>query len=185
MAEIVCPTLEHVLNAEQCGENMAGLGQTIFVGLKDDLSEPMAATDNVYSTPKFKSGKGLYKFECADETQSIMGSSLGYRRGFKQTFEFAIDSVNKIVAKTSRALNNLDIFFICPDGEEFQIMYDPYRKCKAESDGIQTNTGKAASDDRRTTCTFSLQPMKYANYFVEIEDIEKLVEGYTAPSTGG
>ena len=183
MAEIICPTLEHVLNAEQCGENLAGLGQVVYVGLKDDLASPMTATENVYSTPVFKAGKGLYKFDCADETQGIMGGSLGYRKGFKQTFEFALDSVNRVLAKTSRALNNLDIFFIIPDGEDFQIMYDPYRKCKADTDGIQSNTGKAAADERRTNCTFTLQPMKYMNYFVEISDIEKLVEGYKAPAT--
>ena len=177
--KIECPTLEHVLNADQCGENLAGLGQVVYVALKDDLASPMVATDNVYSAPTFKSGKGFYKFDCADETQGITGGSLGYRKGFKQTFEFAIDSVNRIVAKTSRALNNLDVFFVIPDGEEFQIMYDPYRKCKAESDGIQSNTGKAAADERRTTCTFSLQPMKYANYYVEIDDIEALLEGAT------
>ena len=177
---INCPTLEHVLNADQCGENLAGLGQVVYAALKEDLLEPMTATDNVYTAPKFKPGKGFYKFDCADETQGIMGGSLGYRKGFKQTFEFSIDSVNRIVAKTSRALNNLDVFFVIPDGEEFQIMYDPYRKCKADTDGIQSNTGKAAADERRTNCTFTLQPMKYANYYVEIDDIEKLVEGYEA-----
>lgn len=180
MAEVTCPTLEHILNAEQCFENLAGLGQVVYVGNKSDLAAPMTLTDNVYSAPTFKSGKGLFQIDCADETQGIMGGSLGYRKGFKQTFEFAIDAVNKIIGKTGRALNNLDLFFIIPDGEDFQIMYDPYRKCRADTDGIQTNTGKAASDERRTTCTFTLQPMKFANYYVEIEDINKLLEGYTA-----
>lgn len=180
MAENTCPTLEHVLNAEQCFENLAGLGQTVYVGLKADLASPMTATDNVYSTPVFKAGRGLYQFDCADETQGIIGGSLGYRRGYKQTFEFAIDAVNNIIGKTARALNNLDLFFIIPDGDQFQIMYDPYRKCRADADGIQSNTGKAAADERRTTCTFTLQPVKYMNFFVEIEDINKLLEGYTA-----
>ena len=101
MAEIICPTLEHVLNAEQCGENLAGLGQVVYVGLKDDLASPMTATENVYSTPVFKAGKGLYKFDCADETQGIMGGSLGYRKGFKQTFEFAFDSVTSNPSRSS------------------------------------------------------------------------------------
>ena len=178
--KIECPTLEHVLNADQCGENLAGLGQVVYVALKDDLASPMVATDNVYSAPTFKSGKGLFKIECADETQGITGGSLGYRKGFKQTLEFAIDAVNKIIAKTGRALNNLDLFFIVPDGEEFQIMYDPNRKCKADADGIQSNTGKAASDERQTTCSFTLSPVKYPNYFVTIEDIEALLEGAEA-----
>lgn len=180
MAEVTCPTLEHILNAGQCNENLAGLGEVVYVGVKADLAAPLTATDNVYSEPSFKAGKGLFKIECADETQGITGGSLGYRKGFKQTLEFAIDAVNKIIAKTGRALNNLDLFFIVPDGEEFQIMYDPNRKCKADADGIQSNTGKAAADERQTTCTFTLQPVKYSNFYVEITDINKLLEGYEA-----
>lgn len=180
MAEVKCPTLEHILNADQCNENLAGLGEVVYVGVKADLAAPLTATDNVYSEPSFKAGKGLFKIECADETQGITGGSLGYRKGFKQTLEFAIDAVNKIIAKTGRALNNLDLFFIVPDGEEFQIMYDPNRKCKADADGIQSNTGKAAADERQTTCTFTLQPVKYSNFYVEITDINKLLEGYEA-----
>lgn len=179
MAEVTCPTLEHILNADQCNENLAGLGEVVYVGVKGDLASPLVATDNEYSEPTFKAGKGLFKIECADETQGIIGSSLGQRKGFKQTLDFAIDAVNKIIAKTGRALNNLDLFFIVPDGEQFQIMYDPYRKCKADADGIQTNTGKAAADERQTTCSFSLQPVKYSNYYVTITDIEKLLEGAT------
>lgn len=179
MPDITCPTLDHILNEDQCNENLAGLGQVVYVGVKSDLSAPMTATDNVYSKPTFKAGKGLFKIECADETQGITGGSLGYRKGFKQTLEFAIDAVNKIIAKTGRALNNLDLFFIVPDGEDYQIMYDKNRKCKADTDGIQTNTGKAAADARQTTCTFTLQPVMFSNYYVTIEDIDTLLEGAT------
>lgn len=182
MAQDTCPTLDHILNADQCNENLAGLGEVVYVGVKAELAAPLVATDNVYSKPSFQSGFGLFKIECADETQGIIGASLGYRKGFKQTLDFAIDAVNKIIAKTGRALNNLDLFFIVPDGDEFQIMYDPNRKCKADADGIQSNTGKAAADERQTTCSFTLQPVKYPNYYVEIDDIEKLLEGYVAPS---
>lgn len=180
MVEVTCPTLEHILNADQCNENLAGLGEVVYAGVKSDLSAPLTATDNTYSEPAFKTGKGLFKIECADETQGITGGSLGYRKGFKQTLGFAIDAVNQIIAKTGRALNNLDLFFIVPDGDTYQIMYDPNRKCKADADGIQSNTGKAAADERQTTCTFTLQPVKYPNYFVSISDIEKLLEGYAA-----
>lgn len=179
---VTCPTLEHILNADQCNENLAGLGEVVYVGVKGDLAAPLTATENVYtlSADAFKSGKGLFKIECADETQGITGGSLGYRKGFKQTLEFAIDAVNKIIAKTGRALNNLDLFFIVPDGEEFQIMYDPNRKCKADADGIQSNTGKAAADERQTTCSFTLSPVKYPNYYVTIENIEELLDGAEA-----
>ena len=184
---VTCPTLDDILNGEMCTENLAGLGEVVFVGIKSELDKPMVATKNVYSAPTFKSGCGLYKFECADETQGITGGSLGYRKGFKLTFEFAIDAVNKLVAETGRALNNLDLFFIVPDGSEFQIMYDPNRKCKADTDGIQTNTGKAAADERQTTCSFTLQPVSYPNLYVELTDadIAKLMHDYKAPVEPG
>jgi len=179
MAEIVCPSLEHVLAAEQCTENFAGLGEVVYVGRKSDLAAPMTLTDGVYSTPTFKAGKGLYKIECAEETQGIIGSSLSTGKGYKQTLEFVIDAVNKQTAKVSRALNTLkDLFFIVPDNEDYQILYDPVRKCKVDTDGIQSNTGKAAADERQTTCSYILQPVRYQNTYVEIEDIEKMLYDY-------
>lgn len=179
---VTCPTLEHILNSEQCFENLAGIGEVVYVGVKGDLSAPMTLTGCVYSTPTFKTGKGLFQIDCKEESNKIDGSSLGYRKGYKQTITFIIDAVNKIISKTGRALNNLDLFFIVPDGDGWQIMYDPYRKCKADADGIQTTTGAAAADERTTTCTFTLQPVNFPNFFVDITDIKTLLEGYTAES---
>lgn len=185
MAEVVaCPTLDHVLKSNDCLENFAGLGSVAYFGLKSDLAEPLVLTDNVYSEPKFKAGKGLFKIECKDETNKIEGSSLGYRKGFKQTGTSILESVNKAIAKLGRGLNNLDLFVIMPDDEEFQIMYDKTRKIKFDADGIKTETGAAASDERQTTLTFSLQPVKYPNMYVTITDIDKLLEGYTPPVAG-
>lgn len=182
MAEVVCPTIDHILNENECTENLAGLSEVVYVGIKSDLSKPLTLTDNVYSGLTFKAGKGLYKFECAEETQGIVGSSLNRRKGYKQTLDFAIDSVNKLISKIARGMNNLDVFFVVPDGDLFQIMYSKNRKCKADADGIQTNTGKAATDDRRTTFSYTLQPVDYPNYYVDITDIESLLEGNTVES---
>lgn len=166
MADITCPALADVKSAEECLENLAGLAATAYVGLKDDLSEAMVLTDNVYSTPKFKSGKGLYKFELQTESQSIEGSSLGRRKGFSLTLNFVFEAVSKAIGKNARALNNLDLFFIIKDGEESQILYDPNYKVTFDSDGIKTSTGAAASDDRNTTCAAKLQPVLYPNLYV-------------------
>jgi len=178
---VECPTLDHITNDEQCLENFAGLGSVLYVGVKGDLSEKMTLTDNVYSEPKFKSAKGLYRIDCKDESNKITGGSLGRRKGFKLTGTFVLEAVNKVIAKTGRALNNLDLFFIVPDGEEYQIMYDPIRKIVFDADGIQSDTGAAAADDRTTTLTGTLQPVKYMNMYVDITDIDALVEGYTPP----
>lgn len=164
---VVCPTLADILASNECMENFAGLGSVVYVGLKEDLSAPLTLTDNVYSTPKFNSGKGLYRFDCKDDSQKIEGSSLGRRKGFALTGTLVLEAVNKLIAKTGRALNNLDIFLIFPDGDESQIMYDPNKKVVADSDGIKSDTGAAASDDRTTTIVMKLQPVKYPNLYVE------------------
>lgn len=170
---IVCPVVQDYLNTDDCIENFAGLGSTIYVFLKDDLSTPLTMTDGLYSTPVFKSGKGLYKIECKDENQQIEGESLGKKKGFKLTLNFTIDAVNKITAKIGRAINNLDLGYIVPDGADTQIMYDPQRKVKFDSGGIKGSTGKAASDDRKTDYTALLSPVMYQNLYV------------TDPATGG
>ena len=175
-----CPTLEHILDAEQCFENFAGLASTVYVGRKSDLAAPLTATDNLYSEPTFKPGKGLFRIDAKEETVKIEGSSLGNNNGYKLQIDFTIDMVNKLVSKVSRSLNNLrDLFFIVQDGEDWQILYDPQRKCKVDADGIKSTTGAAAADDRNTTVAFILQPVKYDNLYVTITDSEKLVEGYT------
>lgn len=185
MAEntVVCPTLDDVLASEQCVENLAGLAEVVYVGRKSDLEEPMTLTGVSYSTPKFKTGKGLVKIECAEATQGIMGNSLKSGKGFKLQLDFVIDAVSKKTAEVSRALNNLkDLFFIVPDNEEYQIMYDPLRKCKVDTDGIQSNTGKDPGDDRQTLCSYILQPVRFSNLYVDIEDIEVLMHDYVAPT---
>lgn len=177
----VCPTLSHVTNAEECFENLAGLGAVAYLFLKEDLAAKLTMQDNVYSGLSFKSGKGLYKIECKDESNKIEGESLGRRKGYKQTVTLVLDSVNRVISKLSRGLNNLDFGIIVPDDDEYQIMYDPNRKIVFDSGGIKTDTGAAAADERTTTLTATLQPVRYPNIYLELEaDIETLVEGYEA-----
>ena len=170
---VVCPALQDYLDTQDCVENFAGLGTNIYVFLKEDLATPLVLTDNVYSTPTFKSGKGLYKIVCKDESQEIPSESLGKKKGFKLTVNLTIDAVNKLTSKLSRAFNNLDLGFIVHDGADNQIVYDPQRKVTFASGGIKDTTGKAASDERKTDMSGTLQPVYYSHLYV------------TAPTTGG
>ena len=57
---------------------------------------------------------------------------------------------------------------IGPDGAgNTQIMYDQYRRVKAESGNISSDTGAAASDDRQTSLEFHLNGVNYPNLYVE------------------
>lgn len=184
MAENVnpCPTMDHFLEGEQCLENFSGVGSVIYFGLKSDLSAPMTLTDNVYSAPKFKTGKGLFKFECKDDSNKIEGSSLGKRAGYKITVTSVLDAANKLTSKLGRSLNNLDLFAIVPDNDDYQIVYDKDRKLVFDADGIKAETGAGGTDARTTTITGTLSRAKYPMLYVDIADIEPLLEGYTAPA---
>lgn len=163
-----CPALADFLNADQCTENIAGTSAVVYVFVKSDLSAPLTRTDNTYATPEFKSGKGLYKIDVKDGTQQIKGESQGNNKGFNLTYNNVIDKVNKELSKLSRALNNLDLGFIVPDGEnETQIMYDPNHRVKFDTGGIASDTGAATSDDRQTTLEAKLEGVLYDNLYVE------------------
>lgn len=167
MATVTCPQLTDILNDDQCLENFAGLGIDAYIGLKGDLSAPMTATENEYTTPVFTSGKGLYKLQCKDDSQQIQGSSLGERKGFELICTLVIDSVNASISMLMRAINNRDVFVITKDGDVSQILYDPNRKISKDSGALKTDTGAKPDDDRTSTIELKLSPVSYPNLYVK------------------
>lgn len=171
-----CPTLGNILASNECLENLAGVGSVVYVGVKGDLTTPMtlSANSNVYSTPTFKAGKGLYRFDCKEEAQKYAFSSLGRRKGYEITGTVVLEAVNLESAKILRAMNNLDLFLIFVDNDGTSlIVYDPTRKMEADSGGIAGDTGDTPDSDRQITLEYKLSPVQYAMY------------GVTAPQTGG
>lgn len=163
-----CPELKDLLTANDCLENFGGLGVNVYVFVKSDLKAPLAPTkDNDYaalSTESFNAGKGLYKFECKENSQGFTYESLGPKKGFKQQVDFVIEAVNAETAKVGRALNNLDCGFILQDGDNNIIVYDSKHKFEFASGGIKGDTGKKADDDRSVTLSGTLQPTAYGYY---------------------
>lgn len=170
---VQCPTMMNILKADECLENLAGISADVYVGIKSDLAAPLTAEENVYSTPSFASGKGLFKIQGKNEAQKISFSSLGPRKGYDLGITIVIESLNQTFSKAGRALNNLDLFFIVKDGDESLIMYDPNRRCEADNGGIAGDTGDTADSDRQATCEFHLKPVKYPLLYV------------TEPASGG
>ena len=97
----------NILKADECLENLAGISADVYVGIKSDLEAPMTAEENVYSTPTFASGKGLYKIQGKNEAQKVSFSSLGPRKGYDLGITIVIESLNKVFSKAARSLNNL------------------------------------------------------------------------------
>jgi len=166
-----CPSLINYSAADECLENLAGMGEVAYIGLRSDLSAPLAAAENVYSGLAFKDGKGLVKIDLKENSQKIEGSSNGKRKGYNLTATLVFDAVNRKTSLLSRALNNLgDMFVIMPDGDDNQIMYDPNKKIHAEQGGITSTTGDTPDSDRITTANLILGPVKYSNLFLDLPE---------------
>lgn len=180
MAQGNCPTMINYNAGDECMENLAGLGEVVYVGHKSDLEAPLTATDDVYSMPKFKTGKGLKKLDLRENSQKIASESQGKRKGFNQTATLIIDAVNRKTSLIARAFNNLgDLFLIFPDGDDNQIMYDANKKLHADSGGITTDTGDTPDSDRIVTANLILGPVKYPNTFVEFTaDVEHSINSW-------
>lgn len=178
-----CEELLHVRASEQCAENFAGIGSVIYYGLKDDLSSPLVEDGPEFKTLAFKAGKGLYRIDCKEEANSIVGSSGGQNRGYIQTLNFTADYVNRDTAKLARVINNRrDLFFCVEDGDDIQIMYHPKNKIEIESGGIESNTGDTADSDRETKFAVQLKRCKYSNTYLVLGESQTL-EGLLVDSS--
>ena len=172
-----CPSLINYSAADECMENLSGLGEVAYLGLRSDLTAPLTATANVYSGLAFKDSKGLVKVDLKEESQKIEGSSNGKRNGFNLTATLVFDAVNRKTSLLTRALNNLgDLFIIMPDGDDIQIMYDANKKIHADQGGITTTTGDTPDSDRITTANLILGPVKYGNLFLDLPEGKTLDE---------
>lgn len=172
MPQVNCPTLSHYSASDECLENLAGLGEVAYIGLRSSLaSGALTANGDTYAlsaTPFKDAAPKLYKLDLKEESQKVVGESQGKRKGFNITLTLVFDAVNAKVAELARSLNNLDWFAILPDGDEAQIVYDPNKKIRIESGGLTSDTGAAAGDDRITTVNAILGPVKYPNLFVTL-----------------
>lgn len=194
---IICPTLGNILSSEECMENLAGLGSVVYIGNKADLNGALSISadtdeDNVYKLEfgtgtgaertggSFKNGKGLYRFDCKEESQKYAFSSLNRRKGYEITGTLILEAVNQRTARVLRAMNNLDLFIIFQDNDgKYLIVYDPIRKVKADSGGIAGDTGDAADSDRQITLEYKLKPVIYPMYYVELTE-GKTLDDYLA-----
>lgn len=175
MATNQCEPLLDVLASEQCSEDFAGIGSVVYMGLKKDLAAPLTEDGPNWTGLSFKPGKGLYRIDCKEEANSIVGSSGGTNGGYNQTLNFTVDYVNKETAKLSRVINNSqDAFYIVEDGDEIQIMYHPKNKVQIESGGIESNTGDAADSDRQTTFAIQLKKCRYPNSYLTLGSSQTL-----------
>lgn len=164
-----CPEIKDILAENDCLENFGGLGVNVYVFLKSDLMaalEPEEGTNKyaALTAASFKTGKGLYKFECQDGGQGHTWENLGFKKGFKQTLDYVLESVNADSAFVARGLNNRKCGYIVEDGATSIIVYDKQHDFKYDSGNIKGDTGKKPEDDRTVTLSGTLQPTTYGRY---------------------
>ena len=170
MAETVtCPQLHDQLAENDCLENLGGLGIHVYAFVYSDLAKPLEPEKGTnkyatFTTETFKSGKGLFKFECQDGGQGHSWESLGYQKGYKQTVDYVLESVNAETADLARSINNLKVGYIIEDGATNIIVYDKQHYVKYDSGGIKGDTGKKPEDDRTVTLSGNLQPTIWGRY---------------------
>jgi len=178
-----CEELLNVRASEQCAEDFAGIGSVIYYGLKDDLSSPLTEAGTDWKNITFKAGKGLYRVDCKEEANSIVGSSGGQNGGYNQTLNFTVDFVNRATAKLARVVNNRrDLFFCVEDGDDIQIMYHPKNKIQIDQGGIESNTGDTADSDREIKFAIQLKKCKYPNNYLQLGENQTL-EGLLVDSS--
>lgn len=167
--QVTCPVIKDILSENECLENFGGLGVNVYVFIKSDLAAPLEpeAGKNTYATlsaTSFKKGKGLYKFECQDGGQGHTWENLGFRKGFKQTLNYVLESVSADSAYVARGLNNFKCGYIIEDGKTSILVYDKQHDFKYDSGNIKGDTGKKPEDDRTVTLSGSLSPTMYGRY---------------------
>lgn len=170
-----CPEIKDLLSENDCLENFGGLGVNVYVFLKSDLTAPLEPEKetNTYAAltaKSFKTGKGLFKFECQDGGQGHTWENLGFKKGFKQTLDYVLESVNAETAFVARGLNNLKCGYIIEDGAKSIIVYDKQHDFKYDSGNIKGDTGKKPEDDRTVTLSGTLSPTTYGRYEIATPD---------------
>lgn len=185
MADFTTPTpcdLADITAATDCGESLAGIASVVYVGFKGDLVNPprlkqpgsgssgftLGDYSYIESTPgfTFKSGKGFKKWEIATDTGQFTLSSNGQKKGFVQTINFGFDSISPEIAAMLRTINNRkDVFFVLPEGEQYQVVYDPDRNVSIDSGGIAYDSGTTPDSDQGLTVSINLSTVSPKTYY--------------------
>lgn len=153
---LACPVLDHLKQADLCAEEFGGLGDKIYLFNPADLTAPPTIDGTLpgFVALTFKEGKGCYEVDCDVDTNKIEFELQKERGGYKRTLTIGIDRADSATSILMRAVGNLNLGAIVPDGDKFQILYNPNRKLKKT---IKGDTGAKPEDKRNTTITLESQ----------------------------
>jgi hypothetical protein len=177
----ICNLLDYTA-ADSCGESLNGIASVMYVGFKDDLvARPKLKTPGesdtdfdlgdysyIEETPGFvfKPGKRFYEWQIATDSGQFTASSVETGKGFIQQLVFKIEKMTPELAAMFRTINNRkDVFFVFPEGDEYQAFYDPDRNRGIASGGIAFDSGNTPDSDSGVTLTVTLMTRTPKTYY--------------------
>lgn len=181
-----------ITSASTCGESIAGIATTIYIGFKNDLKslpqfkeseeadEDMSAFASVDDTTgfQFATGKCFHKWVIDTDSGQLTSTSVAQQKGFTNQLVFKIAEMTPNISALLRVLNNRkDAFIAIPEGAKYKMLYNPDRNIKIDSGGISYDSGTTPDSESGTTVTISVPAPAPVIYYAGVVS--------TTPAVGG
>lgn len=186
MAELSCNLMDIAQASAGCSEQYAGLGNTVYVVLPEDLSAKPEYDETgkaAFSTSAFtfSEGKGAYKIRCKKQTVQITATANEGARGYNVQLMFTVDKDVKNAAQVFRVLKNKGdaIFLVENPAGGFYVVYDPDFGTELVNN---YDTGTTPDSDMGHSVTVTCNPCPFA---LTSWDGTLTVKSEVSPGVGG
>lgn len=166
MAELSCDLMDIAQAAAGCSEQYAGLGNTVYVALPEDLTAKPAYEEDgqaafASTAFTFNEGKGAYKIRCKKQTVQITSTANEGARGYSVQLMFTVDKDVMNAAQVFRILKNKGdaIFFVQNPAGGYYVVYDPDFGTELVNN---YDTGTTPDSDMGHTVTVTCNPCPFA-----------------------
>lgn len=163
---VSCDLKDIAQAAAGCSEQYAGLGNTVYVALPEDLEakpEYEETGEAAFATTAFTfaATKGAYKIRCKKQTVQITSTANEGARGYNVQLMFTVDKDVMNAAQVFRVLKNKGdaIFFVQNPAGGYYVVYDPDFGTELVNN---YDTGTTPDSDMGHTVTVTCNPCPFA-----------------------
>lgn len=160
-----CDLMDIALASAGCQEQLAGLGNTVYVaypeyldGTPEYMEDKAAFTESSFT---FKTGKGAWAFRIKKQTGQIRATGNEGPKGYNIQATFTIDRDVENAAQVLRILKNRGdaiFFFQRPEGG-YYVVYSPTFGTEVNND---YDSGTTPDSDSGHTVTVTSNPNMYS-----------------------
>lgn len=161
-----CDLMDIAQAAAGCSEQYAGLGNTVYVALPEDLTAKPAYEEDgqaafASTAFAFKEGKGAYKIRCKKQTVQITSTANEGARGYSVQLMFTVDKDVMNAAQVFRVLKNKGdaIFLVQNPAGGYYVVYDPDFGTELVNN---YDTGTTPDSDMGHTVTVTCNPCPFS-----------------------